>query len=83
MQNYPVIRYDTQKGFYIDLMTRLKEAFSFENLKYEIIESQGIKNKIATPESLYDLKKNTFREKDKMDVLCLNATSFGIEPYKR
>lgn len=71
LQNYPIIRYGTPNGFYIDIMTRLGEAFSFDDLRYEIIEYQGIKIKIATPESLYNLKKDTLREKDKMDASFL------------
>jgi len=71
LQNYPVIRYGTPKGFYIDIMTRLGEAFSFDDLRYEIVEYQGIKIRIATPESLYNLKKDSLREKDKMDASFL------------
>lgn len=71
LQKYSVIRYGTPNGFYIDIMTRLGEAVSYNDLKYEIIEYQGIKIKIATPESLYNLKKDTLRAKDKMDALFL------------
>ncbi|MDW7681227.1 MAG: nucleotidyl transferase AbiEii/AbiGii toxin family protein [bacterium] len=71
LQNYSVIRYGMPNGFYIDMMTRLGEAFSFDDLKYEIVEYKATKIRIATLESLYDLKKNSPREKDKMDASFL------------
>ena len=71
LQDYPVIRYGTPNGFYIDIMTRLGEAVSFEDLEYEIIKYHGVKIKIATPEILYNLKKDSLRDKDKIDVQFL------------
>jgi len=68
---YPVLRYGTPTGFYIDLMARLGEAVVFEDLEYEIVEHQGVKIRIATPETLYSLKKDTFRAKDELDVMFL------------
>ncbi len=71
LDNYPVIRYGTPDGFYIDIMTRIGELFSYEDLEYEIIECHGIKIKIGTPETLYKLKKDTVRYKDKTDAMFL------------
>ncbi len=34
LQKYPVIRYWTTNGFYIDIMTQLGEAVSFEDVEY-------------------------------------------------
>lgn len=76
LQKYPVMRYGTPNGFYIDIMTRLGESVSFEDLQYEMIEYQGTKIKIATPKSLYELKKDTVRERDKMDALFLRGLIF-------
>ena len=70
-QNYPVIRYGTPDGFYIDVITQIGNAFSYEDLKYEIFEYQGIKIKVGTPETLYKLKKDTIRSKDKGDAIFL------------
>ena len=36
LQNYPVIRYGTPNGFYIDIITKIGNAFSYEDLEYEI-----------------------------------------------
>ncbi|MFQ6113319.1 MAG: nucleotidyl transferase AbiEii/AbiGii toxin family protein [bacterium] len=71
LQNYPVVRYGTPNGFYIDIIGRLGEVAAFDDLEYEILDFQGIKIKIGTPETLYNLKKDTVRPRDKMDVLFL------------
>jgi hypothetical protein len=68
LNDYPVIRYGTPSGFYIDIMSRLGEVATYENLEFEIIEYQGIRIKVATPETLYKLKKDTIRDKDKIDA---------------
>ncbi|MCK4311283.1 MAG: hypothetical protein KAW88_00935 [Candidatus Cloacimonetes bacterium] len=71
LQNYPVIRYGTPDGFYIDIITHIGKVFGFEDLEFKIIEFHGIKIKIATPETLYKLKKDTVRSKDKGDAIFL------------
>ena len=70
-EKYAVIRYGTPDGFYIDLMTRLGEAFSYQDLDYETVEYSGIKIKLATPEMLFKMKKDTLRLQDKIDALFL------------
>jgi hypothetical protein len=57
--------------FYIDIMARAGELATFEDLEYEIIDYQGIKIKIAKPESLFRLKKDSIRDKDKIDAIFL------------
>ena len=71
LQKYAVIRYGTPDGFYIDIMARLGEVAVYEDLEYEIISYQGIKIRIATPETLHNLKKDTIRYKDKFDAAYL------------
>jgi hypothetical protein len=65
---YAVIRYGTPDGFYIDIMARLGEVAVYKDLEYEIISYQGITIRIATPETLHNLKKDTIRYKDKFDA---------------
>lgn len=55
----------------IDIMARLGEVAVYENLEFEILLHQGIKVRIATPETLYNLKKDTLRQKDKFDAAYL------------
>jgi len=71
LNEYSVIRYGTPSGFYIDIMAQLGEVATYDNLEYEIIDYHGIKIKVATPETLYKLKRNTLRDKDKIDALFL------------
>jgi len=52
-------------------MDRIGEAFSYDDLDYEVIEMDGISIRIATIETLITLKKGTLREIDKLDVAML------------
>ena len=71
LAKYPVIRYGTPNGFHIDIMARLGEAATYENLEYEIMEIQGQKIRVATAEALLKLKEGTIRPEDKGDALFL------------
>lgn len=71
LHDYPVVRYGTPNGFYIDIISRIGEVATYEGLGYEVIEYQGIAIRIATPETLYELKKDTLRDRDKMDAVFL------------
>lgn len=71
LQKYAVIRYGTPGGFYIDIMARLGEVAIYEDLEYETMFYDGIEINIATPETLYNLKKDTIRHKDKYDAAYL------------
>ncbi len=65
---YPVIRYGTPNGFHIDIMAQLGEAATYDDLKYEIMEIEGQKIRVATAETLLRLKENTIRPEDKGDA---------------
>lgn len=71
LEQYPVIRYGTPNGFYIDILARLGEVATFDDLEYEAVEIQGTQIKVATPETLYRLKKDTVRPEDKIDAMFL------------
>jgi len=71
LQKYPVIRYGTPLDYYIDIMDRIGEAFSYEDLEYEVIESPGFPVRVATIETLIMLKKGTLRPRDHADVAYL------------
>jgi hypothetical protein len=68
---YPVIRFGTDFGFYIDLIVSLGKSFYFENIDWTIKEVEGHRIKIATAESLIKMKKDTRREIDNADILFL------------
>lgn len=69
---YPTIRYGPPKGdMLIDLLGRLGEAFCFEDLKAQEIIIDGIRVQLATPTTLYRMKKDTIRLQDRHDAQAL------------
>lgn len=71
LNRYPVIRYGTPDGFSIDLIVNIGEMFSFNDIEFEIQKIEGQAMRIATPRSLLEMKKSTYREIDQMDVKFL------------
>ena len=71
LHKFPVIRYGTPNEFYIDIMARVGELANFDDLEHITIEYQGVKIKIAKPESLFKLKKGSIRDKDRIDAIFL------------
>ena|SRR3972149_2393214 len=70
-QNYPVIRYGAEEGYYVDILANIGSAFSFEDLIFEELTIEGHIIKIASVETLYKLKEKTLRAIDKSDMLFL------------
>ena len=69
---YPAVRYYPPTGdLYFDILTRLGEAASFDNVEAEIKTVEGIQVRVATPGALYRLKKGTVRPKDREDAAVL------------
>ncbi len=77
LKDYSVIRYGAEEGFYIDVLSKLGTAFSFEDLKYEMINVDGHQIKIASVETLYKLKEKTLRAIDKTDLIFLKQILDG------
>lgn len=71
LSEYSVIRYGTPDNFYIDIISRIGERFDYNNISIKEQVIDDITFKLATAESLYEMKKNTFREKDKIDIRFL------------
>ncbi|MEW6195128.1 MAG: nucleotidyltransferase [Bacteroidota bacterium] len=71
LQTYSVIRYGTPDNFYIDVISRIGEMFSYQNIDKVSKVIDGVEIKFASAEALFMLKKNTYREKDKLDILFL------------
>ena len=66
---YPAVRYNTPDGsFGIDILTRLGEAFSYEDIEYQEAVFENIPVRVATPETLFRMKKDTLRWKDRLDA---------------
>ena len=76
---YPAVRYYPPSGdLYFDVITRLGEAASFENVESERKDVEGIGVRVATPAALYRLKKDTVRPVDRMDAAALRER-FGLD----
>jgi len=65
---YPVIRYGTEYGFSIDVITKIGEKFLFNDLSYIVKIIDGTEIKYADLETLYKLKEKTYREIDQLDL---------------
>ncbi len=69
---YPALRYYPPTGdLYFDVMTRLGDVASFDNVEAETKEIDGIQVRVATPLALYRLKRGTVRALDRQDAAAL------------
>ncbi|MEX2146400.1 MAG: nucleotidyl transferase AbiEii/AbiGii toxin family protein [Candidatus Rokuibacteriota bacterium] len=69
---YPTIRYGAPDGaLVIDLLARLGSAFTFDDVKAQTIQVEGVPVRIATPATLYRMKKDTLRPIDRADAAAL------------
>ena len=76
---YPAIQYfPPEQTFHVDLLTRLGEAFTFDDLEISRIPFEGLTISVASPRTLYRMKKDTVRLKDRADAALLRER-FGIE----
>jgi hypothetical protein len=75
---FPTIRYGPPgEDFVIDLLSRLGSAFGFDDLEAEIVMVEGIGVRVATPSTLYRMKKDTVRPMDRADAAALRE-KFGL-----
>lgn len=75
---YPTIRYGPPgEGFVIDLLSRLGSAFAFEDLESETVDVEGVPIRVATPATLYRMKRGTLRPIDRADAAALRE-KFGL-----
>jgi hypothetical protein len=70
--DYPVIRYNSPDGsLQIDILSRLGRAFSFADVQFEEKFYEGVLVRVATPQMLYRMKKDTLRLQDRADAEAL------------
>lgn len=70
--DYPAIQYVPPTGdFWIDILARLGEAFQFADLESEELVLEGVRVRVATPRTLYRMKKDTVRPQDRLDAQAL------------
>jgi hypothetical protein len=75
---YAVVRYGTPDGFYIDVVSRIGEAFRFEDIESETLALGDVDARVATPRMLYRMKSQTVRPIDRADAIELKG-KFRIE----
>lgn len=72
MGDYPAVQYVPPEGiFHLDILTRLGEAFQFRDLEAVRIDLEGQLVSVASPRTLYRMKKGTVRPKDWGDAEAL------------
>lgn len=77
--DYPTVRYGPPEGtLYLDILTRLGEATRFSDLEAEEKVIQGVRVRVATPATLYRMKRNTVRPIDHADAIALRS-AFDLE----
>lgn len=64
----------------IDLLARLGSAFTFDDAKAQTIQVEGVPVRIATPATLYRMKKDTIRPIDRADAAALREKFNLAEP---
>lgn len=70
--DYPAVAYGPpDEEFSIDFLTRLGEMYSYDNLPSEVVDFQGHPIRVVTARKLHEMKSNTVRPKDKLDVIAL------------
>ena len=76
---YPAVQYVPPTGsFHLDLVTRLGEAFRFQDLETERIRFGDLTVTVVSPRTLYRMKKDTVRLQDRADAEILRK-HFDLE----
>jgi hypothetical protein len=77
--DYPALQYVPPDGdYWIDILSRLGDAFEYGDLEAETMEVEGVRIRVATPRMLYRMKRDTVRPQDRLDAEMLRQR-FGIE----
>ena len=74
---YPVIRYGSPDGFYIDLIIKIGDAFTFDDIEIVTMDIEGHTIHVASPHTLYKMKCDTVRPVDKSDSFFLKRLIDG------
>lgn len=77
--DYPAVRYvPPGNGPPMDILTRLGERFRYTDVEGERYDVDGLAVTVATPETLYRMKRGTVRPLDHADAARL-AEAFGFD----
>ena len=76
--DYPAVQYVAPDGTPIDILSRLGEAFGFADLEAIAYSYGDVEVTVATPATLYRMKRDTVRLRDKADAQLLKE-KFGLK----
>lgn len=77
--DYPAVQYGPPDVDYtIDIVSRLGAAFRFEDLEVEQVRAGDVIITVVTPATLYRMKRDTMRMRDRDDALRL-ARAYGLD----
>lgn len=77
--DYPAVKYVPPSGdFYLDILTRLGEAFRFADLETQRVPLDDLQVTVVTPRTLYRMKKDTVRLQDRADAEAIRRL-FGLD----
>jgi hypothetical protein len=69
---YPTIRYGPPDAdFYVDILGRLGSAIAYDDLEAQDLDLAGVRVRLATPATLYRMKRDTVRPIDRIDAEVL------------
>jgi hypothetical protein len=70
--DYPAVQYVPPEGaFHLDILTRLGAAFRWEDLEVLRAGFEGLTVSVVSPRTLYRMKRDTVRAKDRADAEVL------------
>jgi hypothetical protein len=70
--DYPAVRYYPPHGdLFLDILTRLGEFASYDDLEVLEVDLNGVRVRVASPQTLYWLKSGTVRAIDRADAEML------------
>jgi hypothetical protein len=76
--DYPAIEYVPPAGSYsLDILSRLGDAFKYEDIEAEELVIDGTRVRVATPLMLYRMKRGTIRPMDRIDAEAIRER-FGL-----
>jgi hypothetical protein len=78
--DYPAVTYvPAGEDFGMDFVARLGEAWSYETVESENGTLDDVPVRVATARTLYEMKRNTVRYKDRLDADALRRRFFPEE----
>ncbi len=77
---FPSVRYapPDEEDPTVDLIARLGTAVQYDDLEFSTLEFEGVPVRLATPRTLYRMKRDTVRPDDQRDAQRLRV-HFGLE----